>query len=68
VTVAGGETVDKEFTRVEDVADVALFLAACKTSEMTGESLLVSHGWHRFDNWKSLATNTLTGPQRVMAN
>jgi 3-hydroxybutyrate dehydrogenase len=41
-----GETVDKEFTTVEDVADVALFLAAFKTNAITGESLLVSHGWH----------------------
>jgi 3-hydroxybutyrate dehydrogenase len=41
-----GETVDKEFTTVEDVADIALFLAAFKTNAMTGESLLVSHGWH----------------------
>ena len=41
-----GETVDKEFTTVEDVAEVALFLAAFKTNAMTGESLLVSHGWH----------------------
>jgi 3-hydroxybutyrate dehydrogenase len=41
-----GETVDKEFTTVEDVADVALFLVAFKTNAMTGESLLVSHGWH----------------------
>ena len=41
-----GETVDKEFTTLEDVAEVALFLAAFKTNAMTGESLLVSHGWH----------------------
>ena len=41
-----GETVDKEFTTVEDVADVALFLAAFKTNAMTGESVVVSHGWH----------------------
>jgi 3-hydroxybutyrate dehydrogenase len=41
-----GETVDKEFTMIEDVAEVALFLAAFKTNAMTGESLLVSHGWH----------------------
>lgn len=41
-----GEAVDKEFTTVEDVADVALFLAAFKTNAMTGESLLFSHGWH----------------------
>ena len=42
-----GETVDKEFTTLEDVAEVALFLAAFKTNAMTGEiALLVSHGWH----------------------
>ena len=41
-----GETVDKEFTTLEDVAEVALFLAAFKTNAMTGKSLLVSHGWH----------------------
>jgi 3-hydroxybutyrate dehydrogenase len=41
-----GETVDKEFTMVEDVAEVALFLAAFKTNAMTGESLVISHGWH----------------------
>lgn len=41
-----GETVDKEFTTVEDVAEVALFLAAFKTNAMTGESVVVSHGWH----------------------
>jgi 3-hydroxybutyrate dehydrogenase len=41
-----GETVDKEFTTVEDVAEVALMLAAFKTNAMTGESIIVSHGWH----------------------
>jgi len=41
-----GETVDKEFTMVEDIADVALFLAAFRTNAMTGESIIVSHGWH----------------------
>jgi 3-hydroxybutyrate dehydrogenase len=40
------ETVDKEFTTVEDVADVALFLAAFKTNALTGQSICVSHGWH----------------------
>ena len=40
------ETVDKEFTTIEDVADVALFLAAFKTSALTGQSICVSHGWH----------------------
>jgi 3-hydroxybutyrate dehydrogenase len=41
-----GETVDKEFTTVEDVAEVALFLAAFKTNALTGQSICVSHGWH----------------------
>jgi 3-hydroxybutyrate dehydrogenase len=41
-----GETVDKEFTMVEDIAEVALMLAAFKTNALTGESIIVSHGWH----------------------
>ena len=41
-----GETVDKEFTTIEDVAEVALMLAAFKTNALTGESIIVSHGWH----------------------
>jgi 3-hydroxybutyrate dehydrogenase len=41
-----GETVDKEFTTVEDVAEVALILAAFNTNALTGQSIIVSHGWH----------------------
>ena len=41
-----GETVDKEFTTVDDVAEVALMLAAFKTNALTGQSITVSHGWH----------------------
>lgn len=41
-----GETVDKQFTMVEDIAEVALMLAAFKTNALTGESIIVSHGWH----------------------
>ncbi len=41
-----GETVDKEFTTVEDVAEVALVMAAFDTNALTGQSLIVSHGWH----------------------
>ena len=41
-----GETVDHEFTMVSDVAEVALMLAAFKTNALTGESIVVSHGWH----------------------
>jgi 3-hydroxybutyrate dehydrogenase len=39
------ETVDGEFTTVEDVAQVALFFAAFETNALTGQSLVVSHGW-----------------------
>ena len=39
------ETVDGEFTTVQDVAEAALFLAAFKTNALTGQSLIVSHGW-----------------------
>ncbi len=39
-------TVDKEFTTLEDVADVALFLAAFPNKALTGQSIIVSHGWH----------------------
>lgn len=41
-----GTTVDKEFTTVEDVAEVALELAAFETNALTGQSIVVSHGWH----------------------
>jgi len=40
-----GETVDKKFTTVEDVAEVALLFAAFPTNALTGQSLVVSHGW-----------------------
>jgi 3-hydroxybutyrate dehydrogenase len=39
------ETVDGEFTTVEDVAEAALFLAAFESNALTGQSLVVSHGW-----------------------
>jgi 3-hydroxybutyrate dehydrogenase len=39
------ETVDGEFTTTEDVAQVALFLAAFPTNALTGQSIVVSHGW-----------------------
>lgn len=41
-----GETVDGEFTTVEDVANVAVFLAGMDTNVLTGQSFLLSHGWH----------------------
>src|SRR6478752_6266121 len=39
------ETVDGEFTTTDDVAAVALFFAAFPTKALTGQSLVVSHGW-----------------------
>jgi 3-hydroxybutyrate dehydrogenase len=39
------ETVDGEFTTVEEVAEVALFFAAFESNALTGQSLIVSHGW-----------------------
>ena len=40
-----GQTVDGEFTTIEDVAEVALFFAGFETNALTGQSLVVSHGW-----------------------
>jgi 3-hydroxybutyrate dehydrogenase len=39
------ETVDGEFTTTDDVARVALLFAAFPTNALTGQSLVVSHGW-----------------------
>jgi len=39
------ETVDGEFTTVDDVAQTALFLAAFPSNALTGQSIVVSHGW-----------------------
>jgi 3-hydroxybutyrate dehydrogenase len=44
-TVMLKETVDGEFTTVEDVAEAALFFAAFESNALTGQSLVVSHGW-----------------------
>ncbi len=40
------ETVDGEFTTVEDAAEVALLFASFPSNALTGQSLIVSHGWH----------------------
>ncbi|BAI70956.1 3-hydroxybutyrate dehydrogenase [Azospirillum sp. B510] len=44
-TVMLKETVDGEFTTVEDVAEAALFFASFGSNALTGQSLVVSHGW-----------------------
>jgi hypothetical protein len=38
------ETVDGEFTTVQDVAEVAVYLAAFPSNAITGQSVVVSHG------------------------
>jgi 3-hydroxybutyrate dehydrogenase len=40
-----GGTVDGEFTTVADVAEIAFTFAAFPTNALTGQSLVVSHGW-----------------------
>ncbi len=40
------ETVDGEFTTVQDVARTAVFLAGFPSNALTGQSITVSHGWH----------------------
>jgi 3-hydroxybutyrate dehydrogenase len=44
-TVMLKETVDGEFTTVDDVARTAVFLAGFPTNALTGQSIVVSHGW-----------------------
>jgi 3-hydroxybutyrate dehydrogenase len=39
------ETVDGEFTSLEDVAATAVFLATFPSNAMTGQSIVVSHGY-----------------------
>ena len=39
------ETVDGEFTTVQDVAEVALLFASFNSNALTGQSMVVSHGW-----------------------
>ena len=39
-------TVDGEFTTVDDVAELAVHLAAFPSAALTGQSVVVSHGWH----------------------
>ena len=39
------ETVDGEFTTVQDIAEATLFCAAFPSNAFTGQSMVVSHGW-----------------------
>lgn len=40
------ETIDGEFTTTADVAEVAVFLSSFPTNALSGQSIVVSHGWH----------------------
>ncbi|HXT61107.1 MAG TPA: 3-hydroxybutyrate dehydrogenase [Pirellulales bacterium] len=39
-------TIDGEFTTTGDVAETAIFLAAFPSAALSGQSIVVSHGWH----------------------
>ncbi|MGB3462954.1 3-hydroxybutyrate dehydrogenase [Rhodanobacter lindaniclasticus] len=39
------DTVDATFTTVEDIAQTALYLATFPSAALTGQSIVVSHGW-----------------------
>lgn len=41
-----GKTVDGEFTSLEDIARASLFCASFPTLGFTGQSMIISHGWH----------------------
>ncbi|MGG1945319.1 3-hydroxybutyrate dehydrogenase [Trinickia sp. NRRL B-1857] len=41
-----GDTADGEFTTVDDIAQTVLFLSSFPSAALTGQSFLVSHGWH----------------------
>jgi len=44
-TIMLKETVDGEFTTLDDVARCAAFLAGFPSNALTGQSVVVSHGW-----------------------
>ncbi len=39
------DTVDGEFTSLADVANTVAFLAGFESNALTGQSVVVSHGW-----------------------
>lgn len=41
-----GKTVDGEFTLLEDIAHASLFCASFPSLGFTGQSMIISHGWH----------------------
>lgn len=39
------DTIDHQFTTLEDISETAVFFAAFPSNALSGQSLLVSHGW-----------------------
>jgi 3-hydroxybutyrate dehydrogenase len=39
------DTLDKQFTSMDEIAETAVFLAEQKTLALTGQSILLTHGW-----------------------
>ncbi len=39
------DTVDGQFTTTDDIAETVAFLAGTETNAITGQSIIVSHGW-----------------------
>jgi 3-hydroxybutyrate dehydrogenase len=39
------DTVDKQFTSTDEIADTAVFLAEQTPLALTGQSILLTHGW-----------------------
>jgi len=39
------DTLDQQFTSMEEIAEAAVFLAEQKTLALTGQSMMLSHGW-----------------------
>jgi 3-hydroxybutyrate dehydrogenase len=40
------DTIDQKFTTIDEIAQTALFLASFKSGGLSGQSIVVSHGWH----------------------
>jgi 3-hydroxybutyrate dehydrogenase len=39
------DTLDQQFTSIEEIGATAVFLAEQTTLALTGQSIMVSHGW-----------------------
>ena len=39
------DTVDKQFTSTEEIAEAVVYLAAQTTLALTGQSIMLTHGW-----------------------